>query len=138
MNHPNSYLRPPRAPVPGLDDLKRFIPKIAFPKRLSIDGLTAGRKVEEAIDVARKAIAGGKSPDLKLGEKTMLRVALWALNKVLKGAGDENDVRDLVQAVDGVVGFAKRRFAVGHSARAPLEAADKLLDEAHESLGHAE
>lgn len=70
-------------------------------------------------------------------ENLAMRAILWGLRKMLRSAATEDDVRDLVQAIAGVVGFAKRRAKAGTSSREALERADAVLDRAHEQLGEA-
>lgn len=116
--------------------VKSFVPSIRFPVKMPVKAITAGRLVEEALSIARPALKS-KSPDMGFVQRSAAKIALWALNKLLRGAATEDDLVDLVQAAAGAVGFAKRRFAVGSPARTALAQADALLDRAHDELGHA-
>ena len=129
-----------RAPHPNAPfEVPHFVPRLGLSRKpkLSTKGVVSGTLLEQALSIVRPAIAKGKSADLGWIEKTALRLALWGLEKLLKGSATEDDVRDLTQAASGAVGFAKRRFAVGSKTRMALDYADDLLDKAHDELGHA-
>jgi 2-methylcitrate dehydratase PrpD len=90
-----------------------------------------------ALDAA-KTLQGALSTAKSLPVGWIAKAALWAIERLLSGAASEDDVRDLVEATDGIIGFAKRRFSEGSPERSALAIADSYLDDAHESLGEAQ
>lgn len=106
-------------------DSQKVLP---FPMNLPVSS-----KVQNGAGILATALHAAKAAPLSW----VMRLVLWALGKFLKDAASEDDVRDLVTAADGVIGFAKRRFPVGGAARNALEMADDYLDQAHTTLGEA-
>lgn len=102
------------------------IPKISTPFFIR----TAREQIHRAFEPVHQLVAKeDKIPDFVMD-------ALERGVRLLDDAVSLDDVRDVVTALDGIAGFAKRH-APNPTARAALRTLDGVLDELHKRLGEA-